>query len=187
MTINEALAERRAAEPGEPIPYTHLAEKHNVWRSTLSRRDQGIHASREDKAHAQQKLTPQQEAELVTYIEGLTIRHLPPTRTMIKNYAKEIAGVKVSDTWVTRFPNRNSDKLTSQWTTGMDSERHNADPWRKYEQYFNLMYQKIKQYRIEPQHTYNMDEKGFTIRKIGRSKRIFSKPLYKQKGTQQAI
>jgi hypothetical protein len=106
---------------------------------------------------------------------------------MIKNYAKEIAGVKVSDTWVTRFPNRNSDKLTSQWTTGMDSECHNADPWRKYEQYFNLMYQKIKQYRIEPQHTYNMDEKGFTIRKIGRSKRIFSKPLYKQKGTQQAI
>ena len=105
---------------------------------------------------------------------------------MIKNFAKEIAGVKVSDTWVTRFPNRNSDKLTSQWTTGIDSERHKADSWQKREQYFDLMHQKIKQHHIEPQHTYNMDEKGFAIGKIGRSKRIFSKPLYKQKDTRQA-
>ena len=103
---------------------------------------------------------------------------------MIRNFAKEIAGVKVSDTWVTRFLNRNSDKLTSQWTTCIDSERHNADSWQNYEQCFDLMRQKIKQCRIEPQHTYHMDEKGFAIGKIGRSKRIFSKPLYKQKNTQ---
>ena len=39
---------------------------------------------------------------------------------------------------------------------------------------------------IEPEHTYNMDEKGFVIGKVRKSKRAFSKPLYKQKHSQQA-
>ena len=36
-------------------------------------------------------------------------------------------------------------------------------------------------------HTYNMDEKGFAIWKICRSKRIFDKSLYKQKHTRQSL
>jgi uncharacterized coiled-coil DUF342 family protein len=46
---------------------------------------------REEKAIAQRLLTPTQELELVQYIEGLTKRHLLPTRTIIKNFAAEIA------------------------------------------------------------------------------------------------
>ena len=46
---------------------------------------------------------------------------------------------------------------------------------------------KIKQYRIEARYTYNMDKKGFAIGKIGRSKRVFDKALYKQKHTQQLL
>ena len=114
MTLEEALNERRVTDPSKAIPDQHLADKHGVWRSTLTRRAEGETVSREDKAIAQQKLTPQQEDELVTYIEGLTVRHLPPTRTIIRNFAHEIAGVEVSDSWVTRFLNRHSDRLTSQ-------------------------------------------------------------------------
>jgi hypothetical protein len=124
MTLDEALAERRAAEPGEEILGKHLAEKHAVWQSTLTRRAEGETVSREDKAIARQKPTPQQEDELVTYIEGLTVRHLPPTRTMIRNFAQEIAGVEVSNSWVTRFLNRHSNRLTSQWATGMIGASH---------------------------------------------------------------
>ena len=69
----------------------------------------------------------------------------------------------------------------------MDKERHNADSWRKYEQYFGLMNKKIEQYRIEARHTYNIDEKGFEIGKVGRAKRIFDKALYKQKHTRQSL
>ena len=47
--------------------------------------------SREEKAIAQQLLTPTQELELVQYIEGLTERYLLPTRTIIKNLAAKIA------------------------------------------------------------------------------------------------
>jgi hypothetical protein len=106
---------------------------------------------------------------------------------MIRHFAQEIAGVEVSDSWVTRFLNRHSDRLTSRWATGMDKERHNADSWRKYEQYFSLIGQKIQQYHIETRHTYNIDEKGFAIGKIGRSKRVFDKALYKQKHTRQSL
>jgi hypothetical protein len=63
----------------------------------------------------------------------------------------------------------------------MDSDRHSADSWKKYKQYFSLMHRKMERYSIEPAHTYDMDENGFAIRKISKSKRVFSKPLYRQK------
>ena len=91
MSLEEAVTERRAAEAGKPIPYYQLAEKHGVVRSTLTRWEQGLSVSREEKAIAQQLLTPTQELELVQYIEGLTERYLLPTRTIIKNFTAKIA------------------------------------------------------------------------------------------------
>ncbi|KAF2621478.1 hypothetical protein BU25DRAFT_308272, partial [Macroventuria anomochaeta] len=76
---------------------------------------------------AQQKLTPQQEDKLVKYIEELTACRLPPTREMIANFASSIATEPVSESWVTRFINNHSIHLISQYSTGMDSNRHNAD------------------------------------------------------------
>jgi hypothetical protein len=61
----------------------------------------------------------------------------------------------------------------------MDAVRHHANLEAKYDQYFNLLYGKITQYEVEPAHTYNMDEKGFTIGVIEKQKRIFSKRAYK--------
>ena len=148
MSLAKAVAERRAPDVNKPIPYTHLAEKHGVVRSTLTRQEQGKTTSREDKAIAQRLLTPTQESELIEYIEGLTKRHLPPTRTMIKNFASEIAGKEPSDSWVTDFLHRNRNHLISQWVTAMDSDRHKADSWQKYKQYFDLMHHKMEQYSI---------------------------------------
>ena len=120
MSLEEAVTERRAAEAGKPIPYNQLAEKHGVVRSTLTRREQGLSVSREEKAIAQRLLTPTQESELVRYIEGFTERHLPITkRRMIKNLAAEIAQEPL-DSWVTDFLHRNRDQLISQWATAMD-------------------------------------------------------------------
>jgi hypothetical protein len=59
----------------------------------------------------------------------------------------------------------------------MDSVRHNADSESKYNLYFDLLYQKMEEYQVEPQNIYNMDEKGFLIGITGRSKRIFNKQL----------
>ena len=69
----------------------------------------------------------------------------------------------------------------------MDRKRYNADSWRKYERYFDLVDCNMKQYCIETRCTYIIDGKGFAIGNIGRFKRIFNKALYKQKHTRQSL
>ncbi|KAF1972831.1 hypothetical protein BU23DRAFT_388559, partial [Bimuria novae-zelandiae CBS 107.79] len=104
-----------------------VAKKYGVSRLTLMRRHHAITQPHALKIINQQKLAPQQEAELIKYIEGLTARYLPPIREMIRNFASIIAKEPVSESWVTRFINRHSIHLTSRWATGMDSNRHQAD------------------------------------------------------------
>ncbi|KAF1933347.1 putative pogo transposable element [Didymella exigua CBS 183.55] len=105
---------------------------------------------------------------------------------MVQNFASSVASQPCSDSWVNRFLHRHRDQLTSQWATGMDSNRHNAESAYKYKLYFKLLQQKITQYKLEPEHTYNMDEKGFAIGVLGRSKRVFSRRQYEKKEVRQA-
>ena len=179
--IDNALAHIGSLKPGDKLCYQTIADDYGVERSTLSRRHRAISQPPTTKNINQQKLDPQQEQELVKYIQGLTARHLSPTRDMIQNFASTIAKEPVSESWVTRFINRHSIHLISQWVTGMDANRHNADSGHKYKLYFDLLQQKISKYNVELRHTYNMDEKGFMIGIIGRSKRVFSRRQWKKK------
>jgi len=81
--IDDALAEIESLEPGEKFTYTEIANKYGLWRSTLTRRHQAKTRSREEQATIQQKLSLQQEIELVKYIKGLTKRHLLSIREII--------------------------------------------------------------------------------------------------------
>jgi hypothetical protein len=173
--IEDAIAEIESLEPGEQFSYTKIAAKHSIDRSTLCRSSQ---APRAAQAINRQKLSPQQELELVQYIKQLTERRTPPTRDIIQNFASAIVKNSVSKSWVTRFINRHHIKLISRWTTGMDRNRHQADLEGKYKLYFNLLHQKISKYNINSRYIYNMDEKGFLISITGRSKRVFSKRMY---------
>ena len=184
--IKDALDEIRKLKPGEKLVYTYIAKKHGVARSTLSRAHRRVQVPREVMTPNSRKLNDQQETDLINYIERLTARHLPPTRAMVRNFASAVASTPCSDKWVTRFLRRHRNRLTSQWATGMDSNRHNAESGHKYESYFKLLQQKITEYDLEPEHTYNMDEKGFAIGVLGRSKRIFSRRLYEKKQVRQA-
>ncbi len=53
--------------------------------------------------------------------------------------------------------------------------------------YFEQLSSKIDFYKVEPEHTYNIDEKGFMIRAVGRQKRIFSKRLFKKEQFNQML
>lgn len=174
-SMDAALAEIESLKPGEDFQYFVIADKHGVNRSTLSRRHRVVTTSHAAKSSHQQSLSPQQERELVRYIEGLTERHIPPTREMIRNFASNVAKKPVSESWVTRFINQYSFQLTSQWTVGMDAKRHQADSGAKYSLYFDLLQSKITKYNVEPHHTYNMDKKGFLIRITSRLKRVLAK------------
>jgi predicted DNA-binding protein (UPF0251 family) len=72
--IDDALAEIESLKHSEELSYKRIAKKHGVWRSTLTRRHQAATQPHKSKIINQQKLTPQQEIELVRYIEGLTAR-----------------------------------------------------------------------------------------------------------------
>ena len=69
----------------------------------------------------------------------------------------------------------------------MDRNRHQADSYEKYKLYFNLLHSKMQEYKVEAENVYNMDEKGFMIGTIGRSKRVFSKQSWDAKSVRQAI
>jgi hypothetical protein len=106
---------------------------------------------------------------------------------MIKNFATPLAGREPSDTWVTDFLKRYTDRLLTAWTTPMEAGRYEADSYEKYRYYFDLAHAKMAEYDLQPENTYNMDEKGFAIGVTGRSKRIFDKVLYSKKQFKQSL
>jgi hypothetical protein len=60
-------------------------------QSTLTRMWRGETRLREEQAIAQQKLTLQQEEELIQYIEELTACYIPPIREIIANFVLAVA------------------------------------------------------------------------------------------------
>ena len=185
--IQEAIEYIESCEPGASFSYRKVAKKFNIDRTTLSRRHQGFQRTRDEEALERQLLNPQQELELVQYIEKCTRRGLPPTREMVANFASAIAKWEVSKSWVTRFLNRHADQLTTKWSAGMDRDRHEADSRERYESYFNLLHSKMREYEVDERNTYNMDEKGFFVGVASRSKRIFSKAVWQSKERTEAI
>jgi hypothetical protein len=179
--INEARAEIENIPSGDEIPWQKIADKHGVVRSTLTRNVIGETRPQEDWTIAQRKLSPEQEEELVKYIINLTEHHLPPTRQMTANFASEIAQNTISNSWVTRFLEHHCNQLISKWTNPMTAERHKAESYTKYKEYFNMITEKIAQYKIEEENTYNMGEKGFMIGVIGKQKRVFAKSAFERK------
>jgi hypothetical protein len=68
----------------------------------------------------------------------------------------------------------------------METNRHDADNGERYRLYFGLLTKKVKEFEVLPRDTYNMDEKGFMIGVIGKTKRVFDKVLYKDRRFKQA-
>ncbi|KAF1361313.1 hypothetical protein EJ07DRAFT_111794 [Lizonia empirigonia] len=169
--IEDAIRAIELLEPGEQFSYTKIAATYGCSRSALSQRHQGVSTSCSTKAQNQQALHPQQEQELLRYIERLTRQGLPPTRPMIRRFASEIARSELGVHWV---------DLISRWATGIDRSRHQADSQSKYSLYFELLGGKLSQYDIEPCNMYNMDEKGCMLGILTRSKRVFSRRLYEE-------
>ena len=106
---------------------------------------------------------------------------------MIKKFASEVSQLEVSRSWVERFLRRNRDQLSPKYTTGIDRNRFKADTEHSYRTYFDLLHAKMRQYNVDAENVYNMDEKGFLLGKTSRTKRFFSKQLWEQKKVTAAL
>lgn len=97
---------------------------------------------------------------------------------MLRNFAKEITGVKPGIHWPGRFIKRYQDNLISTYTTAIDAARKRADSKYKYTLYFKLLSRKVKEYKLQAEDIYNIDEKGFLIGILIKGLRIFSRQKY---------
>jgi hypothetical protein len=150
--IEATLAAIESLKPREKLVHTQIAARYGVDRRTLARRHQGSSSSREPEGQNRRALHPHQESELLRYIERLTKQGLPPTRSMIRRFASEIAKKELGVHWVDRFVARYKVELISQWATGIDRSRHQADSQLKYSLYFELLRSKLSQYIIKTDH-----------------------------------
>ena len=170
-------AVREARECDNPV-LSVIAKKHGVCRSTLSRRLNASAKSRAKKHVEQQLLSPQQEKSLVEYINRLTERGIPPTPMMVRTFAGGIAGKEPGKQWCQRFCKRWKDTITCQYLIPMDVARRKADSHHHYSSYFQLLEEKMAKYDIQASNTYNMDEKGFSLGSLHKTRRVFTKSLY---------
>ena len=186
-SIEAALAFIDSLSPDDHINIAKIAKQFECSRSTLSRRYRGITGSHHTQYQNQRNLNDQQEKSLIKYIDRLCARGLPPNKHMIQNFAQEICHKEIGNEWVLRFLRRHQTELVSKWTMGLDHNRSRADSAFKYSLYFELLRKKIEQYEVEPQHIYNMDEKGFLIGILSRMKRVFSRRRYEEGSIKQII
>jgi hypothetical protein len=61
----------------------------------------------------------------------------------------------------------------------MEGNYYNTNNNKRYKLYFSLLSRKVKEFNILPKNTYNIDKKGFILRVIRKTKRVFNKLLYK--------
>ncbi|EED11535.1 conserved hypothetical protein [Talaromyces stipitatus ATCC 10500] len=87
-------------------------------------------------------------------------RGLPPSQSMVRNFAKEITGNKPDDRTA----------LSQDLMMCLSYDR-----------------KKIEEYEIEPRNMYNMNEKAFLIGALSKGQRIFSQRWYQKGEPQQRI
>jgi hypothetical protein len=112
--IDEAVADLKLQESGEQYTLKEISEKHSIDHSMLGRQWRYVIASKEEGYSKQQALYPQQELELVRYVEQLTKRGLPPIREMIQILSSSVVKSEPSKSWVTCFINRYNIHLISK-------------------------------------------------------------------------
>ncbi|KAJ0116892.1 Uncharacterized protein HZ326_31921, partial [Fusarium oxysporum f. sp. albedinis] len=80
------------------------AKKFECDETTLRRRHQGKQRARRDADSLyKSRLSKQQEQDLVTYIRKLSLRGIPTTLSMIRNFAQDIAKIEVGKNWPYSF------------------------------------------------------------------------------------
>lgn len=140
-SIEAALADLKLQDPPN---YTATAKKFGVDRTTLSRRHRGVTMKKGHHPNSYGLLSPEQRKTLITYINQLNDRGLPPTPRMVRRFAFDISGKSPGNGWVNRFIKSTHGELSSCFLSGFDLNRKRADNLYDYTEYFRLVSNPIK-------------------------------------------
>ncbi|KAI0995406.1 hypothetical protein K3495_g12772 [Podosphaera aphanis] len=92
--------------------------------------------------------------------------------------ASELCGSMPSKNWGSRFIARHEHELGKGFLDSIDLSRCRSESKISFANYFLRISQKFEQLNIGAENIYNMDEKGFLIGEIQKSRRIFTKEFY---------
>ena len=176
--IDAAIEAIESLGPEEQFSYRKIAKKYGVERTTLARRHQAKNQPRSVKNLQQRALTPEQEGELVLWINKQSEAGIPPLQVIVQGWASTLAGKGVSLRWVSRFLQRFKNELVLKATTSLNRNRYQADSGYKYELYFKFWHSKMEEYGIDPGQIYNMDEKGLLMGRTTRTHRVFNRAMW---------
>ncbi|KAF2194184.1 hypothetical protein K469DRAFT_782921, partial [Zopfia rhizophila CBS 207.26] len=92
--------------------FDDIEELKNRHRSTQYRRKERISRPRAQfRSESSKLLTNAQEEEILTWIDIMTLRGLPPTPVMLQNFVEMIVEHEIGSKWVSRFCNRYKDRI----------------------------------------------------------------------------
>jgi hypothetical protein len=93
----------------------------------------------EANSEYRQLLTNAQEEVLITHINCLTDRNIPPTSAIVKNMAEEIRGAEVNKNWTGGFILRHQECLKSTYLQNIDNKRASSEYEPMFKYFFELV------------------------------------------------
>jgi AraC-like DNA-binding protein len=138
MANSEAMDKAIEVLRSQKTPkYAEVAREFDLSRHTLMRRFKGETMPRAAAISLHLKaLTTSQERELITHLNRLSDRGIPPTVQITENILFEILKRRVGHNWVYRFCHRYPDDLKSVYLRAIDNSRQVADNSEHFTHYF---------------------------------------------------
>jgi hypothetical protein len=120
--------------------YTQITLKFGLQCTTLMQRHQGICTPQASVTSQHYKLfTNTQEEDLITQINKLTARGLPPTSYIMKNLAEEIVSHEVNKNWMAHFVKCHSSCLKSLYLCNIDNLQIKSEYGPHIQHFFDLV------------------------------------------------
>lgn len=152
-----------------------VARKYGLVTSAIRRRWKGVTISRDQAIEDSRFLNSQQEQQLL--IRELCNMCFSSTPAIMTNIAARLGARAPGHNWCSRFVQRHKSEVDSRYPDNLDLNRHKLDSAISFERCFSVLGDKMEEYSILPENTYNMDEKGFLFGRITKVKRVFPKDL----------
>lgn len=146
---------------GGTLSIRRAATDYGVPRTTLQDRMNGVLTRTAAHAH-QQALTPAQESILVDWVKAQGRRGVPLTLATVTDYASDIAGKSVGESWPRRFRIRHPD-LAVKMTSPLEECRAAALNPAAVAGFYDILEELTAEFAIPPSNIYNMDEKGIQM------------------------
>ncbi|KAF5345707.1 hypothetical protein D9758_013045 [Tetrapyrgos nigripes] len=162
LTQEERMDYAVRAMEEDPRRSQHTVAKfYEVPRATLGTRLKGIRPRKEAHEH-EQNLSNAQEEIMVEWAKVRGRRGVPMSLALLGSYAAHVCGRELGASWPQRFLNRHPD-LKIKLTQLLESCRAKALNQKTVNNHFDLLESTIKEFNIDPEHMWNMDEKGIQL------------------------